>query len=221
MSGVSPDVEPSEVVASGYDAVAERYAALEETEWPRARWLRDLLDRLPAGSAVLDLGCGNGVPAAAEVLARCHAYLGVDVSRRQIELARAATPAATFVAADMTELDLPDAFDAVTCFYALGHVRRARHPELLARIGTWLRPGGLLLLSEEDADRPDLVADWLGAPMFFSAYDGQTNRRLVEDAGLRLLSADEITEDEDGVPVTFLWVVARKPEVVAALDGGT
>jgi hypothetical protein len=53
--------------------------------------------------------------------------------------------------------------------------------------------------------------DWLGVPMYFSHFDGATNRRLVEDAGLRIISAREETADEDGVPVTFLWVVARKP----------
>jgi hypothetical protein len=33
----------------------------------------------------------------------------------------------------------------------------------------------------------------------------------VGEAGLELISADEITSDEDGAPVTFLWVVAKKP----------
>jgi hypothetical protein len=34
----------------------------------------------------------------------------------------------------------------------------------------------------------------------------------VTEAGFDVLSADEVTEDENGVPVTFLWVVARKPQ---------
>jgi hypothetical protein len=46
---------------------------------------------------------------------------------------------------------------------------------------------------------------------YFSHFDGATNQRLVEDAGLRIISAWEETVDEDGAPVTFLWVVARKP----------
>jgi hypothetical protein len=32
-------------------------------------------------------------------------------------------------------------------------------------------------------------ADWRGVPMYFSHFDGATNRRLVEDAGLRINSA--------------------------------
>ena len=46
---------PQELVARGYDAVAERYAALEkDVAWPRLRWLDDLLGRLPEGAHVLE-----------------------------------------------------------------------------------------------------------------------------------------------------------------------
>jgi hypothetical protein len=47
--------------------------------------------------------------------------------------------------------------------------------------------------------------------MYFSHFDGATNQRLVEDAGFQIIRAREETADEDGVPVAFLWVVARKP----------
>ena len=61
-------------------------------------------------------------------------------------------------------------------------------------------------------DNPDGFAeDWLGAPMYWSHFDAATNRRLVEAAGLEILDASIIDEDEDGVPVPFLWVVARRP----------
>jgi hypothetical protein len=57
-----------------------------------------------------------------------------------------------------------------------------------------------------------VAGDWLGAPMYWSSYDAATNRRLVEEAGLQLLSAREETAEEFGQPVTFLWIVAEKPE---------
>jgi hypothetical protein len=60
-------------------------------------------------------------------------------------------------------------------------------------------------------DNPDgYDDDWLGAPMFFSHYDGHTNERLVRDAGFDILHARDETEDEYGVPVTFRWIVARR-----------
>jgi hypothetical protein len=47
--------------------------------------------------------------------------------------------------------------------------------------------------------------------MYWSHYDSATNKHLVAQAGLEILSAREETAEEDGEPVTFLWIVARKP----------
>jgi SAM-dependent methyltransferase len=146
-------------------------------------------------------------------LAQRFAVTGVDILAQHIALVRRNVPTATFVQADMAALDLPPAvFDAVAAFYSIIHVPREEHAALLHDIATWLRPGGLLVAtmgagSTEAAVEPD----WLGVPMYFSHFDGTTNRRFVEDARLRIISAREETADEDGMPVPFLWVVARKP----------
>jgi hypothetical protein len=47
--------------------------------------------------------------------------------------------------------------------------------------------------------------------MYWSHFDNQTNQRLIQESHLQILSAKEETAEEDGVPVTFLWVVAQKP----------
>jgi SAM-dependent methyltransferase len=207
-------IDPKRIVADGYDRIAERYSEWTGTELhgPRARYIGELQESVPAGASVLELGCATGVPVT-RVLVAQYNVTGVDISRRHIELARKNVPAAEFVQADMTALDLPErSFDAVVAFYAITHVPREEHLPLLTNVFRWLRPGGLLVASLGAGDDPGTVeVDWLGAPMYFSSYDAPTNTRLVTDAGFEILSADEITEDEDGVPVTFLWIVARKP----------
>ena len=47
--------------------------------------------------------------------------------------------------------------------------------------------------------------------MYWSGFDSATSTRLVEEAGLHLLCAEEETFEEFGVPITFLWVIAEKP----------
>jgi hypothetical protein len=47
--------------------------------------------------------------------------------------------------------------------------------------------------------------------MYWSGFDAETNRRLVEEAGLSIITSREETATEFGKPTTFLWVVARKP----------
>jgi hypothetical protein len=46
--------------------------------------------------------------------------------------------------------------------------------------------------------------------MYWSIFDSATNKQLIQQAGLQIRSAQEETETEDGVPITFLWVVAQK-----------
>jgi SAM-dependent methyltransferase len=207
-------MDPKQIVAAGYDAMAERYLAWSDLR-PSAARLRALdlaRELIPLGTDVLDLGCGAGIPMTA-TLAQGRRVTGVDISASQIALARDNVPSATFIQADVTTVDLPSSsFDAVVAFYSLTHVPRAEHAALFGRIRSWLRPGGLLVASLGVEDAPDEVeADWLGVDMFFSHFSARVNRRLVTDAGLLIERADVVTEPEDRHDARFLWVVARAP----------
>jgi len=206
--------DPRRIVETGYDLIAERYFAWsdERPSTVRRRWLQRALDRIPPGTDVLDLGCGAGVPMT-KALAAGRRVVGVDLSRRQVELARQNVPEATFRRADMTRLQLPQAsLDAVTAFYSLTHVPRADQSALLAAIRGWLRPGGVLIASLGAQDSPDAVeADWLGTPMFFSHYGARKNRAMLRTAGYELEAAVIEAEPEDRHDALFLWVVARVP----------
>jgi hypothetical protein len=97
-------------------------------------------------------------------------------------------------------------------FFSTIHVPREEQPGLLAKIARWLRPGGLFVATMGARSTENgYEEDWLGAPMYWSHFDAETNQRLVEEAGLITESATLETADEDGAPVTFLWVVAHKP----------
>ena len=202
------------IVADGYDAIAERYFAWSDARPSATRltWLARALERIPAGSDVLDLGCGAGVPMT-RALADGRRVTGVDISARQIELARAAVPGARFIHADMTALDVPAAsLDAVVAWYSLTHVPRADLPALLEAIHRWLRPGGVLVATMGAQDSPDDVEDdWLGAPMFFSHFGAKKNRALVRRAGFEIETAVVEEEPEDRHAALFLWVIARVP----------
>lgn len=207
--------EPSRVVRDGYDAMAERHLRwLGKIEGdPRLRFLAELEARLPAGSVVVDLGCGAGVPCTA-ALAERHSVLGVDISFKQLTLAAAGVPGGRFVQQDIAAMELVDgSVDAVTAFYSLTHVPRNEHGLLLSQIARWLRPGGLLLATFSAGGTSDGVQEnFLGVPMYFSGWDADTNRRLVTRAGLLLVLDETVTMREPEGPSTFLWLLASKPD---------
>lgn len=205
---------PKDIVRAGYDAIAERYGDWAATvASPALERVRERTASLPEGSAVLDLGCGRGVPFTQE-LARRHRVTGVDISARQIELARAGVPEATFVCADVAELDLADeTFDAVVSLFMFGHLPQADQPGVITQIYRWLRPGGVLLATFGGGDAHESVEDdWLGAPTFFASLGVDEYRRLLPAVGFEVLDATVVPQLEHGREARFLWVDARKPQ---------
>jgi SAM-dependent methyltransferase len=201
-------------VEAGYDLMAEQYLATKNREDPLALTaLGDLASLLPRDAAVLDLGCGAGVPVTRWLSDKGFAVTGVDVSARQLELARTYVPEATFIKADMTEVTFPPgSLDAVVAFYSIIHLPRTEHPALLGRIHRWLRPEGIFLatMTLTDYEGRDDWEGW-GAPMVWSHYDGDTNLAMLREAGFGIRYAEPRTGGGTGdESETWLWVLARK-----------
>lgn len=208
-------VNPKDIVSEGYDRIADTYLswAIKTRTEERSLYASLLMERLPAGSRLLELGSGAGLPTT-KVLSEHFEVTGVDLSARHIEMAKVNVPSAIFFQADMTQLGFPpESFDAVAAFYSIIHVPRDEQPELLRNISSWLRPGGLFASAMGIKSTEGKVEDdWLGAPMYWSNFDSAMNKRMVEEAGLRILRARFETAEEFGAPVTFQWIVAEKPD---------
>jgi 2-polyprenyl-3-methyl-5-hydroxy-6-metoxy-1,4-benzoquinol methylase len=209
MGAVNGD-DPKELVRRGYDSLSYRYRADDAEDGNYGPWLAALRARIPAGSAVLDLGCGNGIPVARHLAAAGYTVTGVDISEVQIRRARRLVPAATFLNGDITTVSLPEgSFDAVVCLYALIHLPLKEQPPLLGRIAGWLRPGGWLLATTGHRAWTGAEDGWLGGavPMWWSHADTATYRTWLQEAGLWVASEDFVPEGDGGH--ALFW--ARRP----------
>jgi SAM-dependent methyltransferase len=200
--------DPKSIVATGYDLIAEGYLERYGRSLVRDQWLGKFITLLPAKSRVLDLGCGSGVPVARELARRGHDVVGIDGSAHQVSLARLNASNAHFIHGDMTRVEVgPSSFDAVAAFYSITHVPRDEHADLLLRIASWLKPGGIFLASLGADQSPGWRGSWLGVEMFFSHYGAEANKQLVRQAGFDIEEAAVVNQDnEDG---RFLWVASR------------
>ena len=205
---------PKQIIQKGYDRIAETYldwlrkVRVEERE----KYTSYLLDHLPQGATVLELGCGAGKPTTQHLAARFK-VTGVDISAKQIQLARKNVAGTRFIQSDMGKLDFPvNSFSGVCAFYVFNHFPREELPVMFGKISSWLHPDGLFVASFGTSDEAEFFDEnWHGAPTYWSSYPPEKTQALLEAAGLKILSAKLETDKEFGKPVTFFWVIAQKP----------
>jgi len=199
------------LVRDGYDRCVDEFNAARARE--SADVLAPLIERLAPGACVLDLGCGGGVPIASTLARSCH-VTGVDISRAQIERARAQVPAATFIRSDMTSCRFDaGSFDAVVSLYALFHVPREEHRRLIGDIHSWLAPGGYLMASFATHDEPAYTEEFFGVEMFWSNYGLDEYVRMIEECGFELLEQHALSHgyaDADHPPESHPLLLAQR-----------
>src|SRR5258707_13064718 len=93
-------VDLVDLVRKGYDALSYRYRSDDSDDGRYASWLAVLNGRLPGRAAVLDLGCGCGVPVARALAAAGPQGTGGDGSRVHIGRPPKLGPTATVIRAD-------------------------------------------------------------------------------------------------------------------------
>jgi SAM-dependent methyltransferase len=199
------------VIETGYDAMADRFAAWQREIEGSTRFERveQLLELLPECPEVLELGVGAGVRST-RLLAECGRLTGVDLSAEQLRRARQRIPGAIFIHADFTELELePDSFDAVVAAYVLNHLPPEELAPLARRVARWLRPGGYFLATFGTSDNPGWRGEWLGVEMFFAGLPPEENRRLLEEAGLHVLRDEIETSIEPEGEARFQWILGK------------
>ena len=158
-------------------------AALVDVILPMADGLPELVR---AGADVADIGCGSGH--AINVMARAFPasrFTGIDFSEEGLGVGRAEAKQlglsnATFLAADVAELDHTESYDVITVFDAIHD--QAQPAKVLENIHRALRPGGHLLMVDIKAS--SRLEDNVGVPFTTYMYTVSTMHCMSVSLGL-------------------------------------
>lgn len=170
------------------------------------------LDKLPAGTTVLDVGCGIG--GSSRILAKDYSFAvtGITISPQQVQRAKELTPDglnAQFQVDDAMALSFPDAsFDVVWSIEAGPHMPdKAIFAKELMRV---LKPGGILVVADwnqrDDCQKPLNVWE---KPVMKQLLDQWSHQAFASIEGFsELLAATELVEGE---VVTADWTQPTLP----------
>lgn len=195
-----PDRETrQEMQAHAFDRIGERYDQAfphKDGQVAAAEWL---IGQLPAGSRVLDAGCGTGLPTSRQLMAAGLQVLGVDISDGMLALARRNVPAAEFHRLDLLELDDRwGTFDAAVVFFSLLMLPRADIGPAVRRIRALLPADAPCVVAMVEADLDDVPIPFLGSTLRVSGYPRGQLQAMLEATGFAVAEIREHAYDPAG-----------------------
>jgi ubiquinone/menaquinone biosynthesis C-methylase UbiE len=203
-------------VRRSYDALAERYSAqlgdeLDYKPLDRAL-LRALVEQLPPGAPIADLGCGPGHVAAWLAANGVHS-VGIDMSPGMVAVGRREHPEVEFRQGDLLALPAADnEFGSAVAFYSVIHLEADEIAPACAEFRRVLLPGGRLLLAFHVGNEVRQVDELWGQPVDLDFRFLETAAVVdeLDAAGFEVEARLERTNYPEEVETRRAYLVARR-----------
>lgn len=184
---------------SAADRVVDLYQR-HAVAWSRDRgdhlleksWLDRLLAILPSDPAVLDIGCGSGVPMARYLIEHRCRLTGVDASSAMIAMCADGFPDHEWRVADMRTLRLDRTFDAIMAWDSFFHLTQADQRRMFPIFARHAAGRAALLFTSGPA-AGERVGSYRGEPLYHASLDADEYRRLLRDNGFEVMA--HVVED--------------------------
>lgn len=144
---------------------------------------RIVRERSPDAASLLDVACGTGLHLQYFVK-QFDQVVGLDQSEDMLSFASRQLPGLDLRCGDMRWFDTDESFDAITCMFAIPHLRSAA--ELDSTIGCFARhlaPGGVVV-----------IEPWFAPEQFIPGYVAAD---LIHDGAQRLVRVSHTTHSPD------------------------
>lgn len=165
-----------------YQRHGAAWAALRGERLVEAVWLARFCALMPGGGAVLDIGCGAGVPLARDLARRGFDVTGIDAAPTMVALFAHNLPGMPVHLADMRQLALGRRFDGLLAWDSLFHLSPEDQRPMFARLAAHAGPAEGCAMGELE-----------GEALYHGSLGAAEYRALLARAGFEVV--DHVVAD--------------------------
>lgn len=194
-----------------YNQIAPQWAATRATFFGREReYLDAMLACAPAGSTILDLGCGTGRPMAEHIVAQGRRVIGVDQSEALLSIARGNLPNERWVLSTMQAFEPDQPCHGALLWDSLFHVLRTEHEPILRKVVDALPVGARLMLTVGGSAHPAFTDTMFGRPFSYDSNTPEESEQILARLGCRIVIGEFMNLPDGGRDKGRYAIVAEK-----------
>jgi SAM-dependent methyltransferase len=202
---------------SAYNLAARKYHDLFHNEMAEKEYDRRLLDvfaaKFPKGALLCDAGCGPSAQIGRYLFDKGLRVVGVDISDRCVELARAYNPGMEIERGDIVSLSFAeDSFDGIVSYYSIIHTPKCSIDEIFGEFYRVLKPDGYLLVAVKAGTGEGYRDDLLGinAEIYMTLFSEEEISGYFERAGFRLEFIEKRNPYDFEIANERIFAIGRK-----------
>lgn len=182
--------EPS--IIDVYQRHGEAWAKLRSDRLMEGPWLDRFCELLPPGAAVLDIGCGSGLPIGRELIRRGFDVTGVDGTPTMLALFQRNLPGSPAHLVDMRQLALNRRFAGLLAWDSFFHLSPDDQRTMFDRFQAHAAPGAALMFTSGN-EEGSAIGELEGDPLYHGSLNPVEYRTLLDAAGFKVVA--HVVED--------------------------
>ena len=169
-------------------------------------WLDRFLALLPRDAAVLDLGCGSGIPIARYLIERGCRVTGLDAASAMIVMCADRFPEQEWHVADMRTLALSRTFDGIIAWDSFFHLSQDDQRRMFGIFKRHAASAAALMFTSGPS-AGEQMGTYQGEPLYHASLDSAEYRQLLGENGFDVV-AHVVEDPECGLHT--IWLAKKR-----------
>jgi ubiquinone/menaquinone biosynthesis C-methylase UbiE len=188
-----------------YDKIIHWFDEARTKTLMESEYLNLIVDSIPPGGSILDLGCGTGEPIAKFFIEKGFKVTGVDGSQKMIDLCKKRFPSERWIVSDMREINLKEKFDAILAWHSFFHLDHDSQRNMFKIFESHIKPGGILAFTSGE-EEGEVWSDNGGQDLYHASLSSKEYEDLLNRASFKVL-IHKIRDPECGEAT--VWVAKK------------